>query len=176
MRLKTTLFAIAFITAGASSTLAAVSCPKPAFTKEQIVAAQNAWAEGIVAIGKSSDPKTTASAFIDKMYAYDLGTVLFKPTKARAVPFRGTKDKALSYFVTGKEAEDKGFALTPFTNVRFDNKDIVIDCDSALAMGHYYFTPKDGKEIEVEYSFGYIPAKDGSVKINLQHSSLPFQE
>ena len=56
MRLKTTLCAIAFIVAGASSTLAAVACPKPAFTKDQILAAQNAWAEGIVAIGKAEEP------------------------------------------------------------------------------------------------------------------------
>jgi hypothetical protein len=175
MRIKTTFLAMALVAFGATSALAAPLCKQPAFTKDQIVTAQKAWGDGIVAIGKASDPKGTASAFIDKMYAYDLGTVLFKPTKASAVPFRSTKEEALSYFVKGIEPEDQGFAITPFTNVRFKNEGIVLDCDSALAMGHYYFTTTDGKEIMVEYSFGYVPAKDGSVKINLQHSSLPFQ-
>ncbi|MFN7902765.1 MAG: hypothetical protein ACK5X3_00050 [Pseudomonadota bacterium] len=176
MTVKTTLLAATLIALGATSVFAKPLCKNTAFTKEQIAAVQQAWGDGIVAIGKASDPKAAASAFIDQMYAYDLGTVLFKPTKARVVPFRDTKEEALSYFVTGKEAEDKGFAITPFIKVRFENAGTVLDCDSALAMGHYYFTKTDGQEIKVEYSFGYVPAKDGSVKINLQHSSLPYRE
>ena len=43
-----------------------------------------------------------------------------------------------------------------------------------MAMGNYYFTGPDGKETKVEYTFGYIIGKDGKLKINLHHSSLPF--
>lgn len=101
--------------------------------------------------------------------------MLFKPTKAAADQFRGTKDEALSYFVTGNIAEDKGFALAPYSKVRFENEGMVIDCDSAMAMGNYYFTTTDGKDIKVEYSFGYVKDEDGELKINLHHSSLPYQ-
>jgi hypothetical protein len=39
---------------------------------------------------------------------------------------------------------------------------------------NYFFTPKEGKEVKVEYTFGYIKGKDGKLKINLHHSSLPY--
>lgn len=42
-------------------------------------------------------------------------------------------------------------------------------------MGNYYFTDANtNKEIKVEYTFGYIKDKDGNLKINLHHSSLPY--
>lgn len=143
-------------------------------TKEQILASQKAWGDGIVAIGAATDYQAAALKHIDSLYAYDLGTVLFKPTKARTDQFRGTKDEALSYFVGGSIPEDKGFALAPFKKVRFENDAMTMDCDSAIAMGNYYFTGPDNKEIKVEYTFGYVQDKGGNVKINLQHSSLPY--
>ncbi|NDF12570.1 MAG: hypothetical protein EB060_07165 [Proteobacteria bacterium] len=144
-------------------------------TKEEILAAQKAWGDGIVTIGKAEDHEKAAINHINKFYAYDLGPVLFKPTKASQVQFRDTKEEALSYFVGGKEPEDKGFALAPYTKVRFENHGIAIDCDSALAQGNYYFTKTDGQEIKVEYSFGYVEDKEGRLKINLHHSSLPYK-
>lgn len=144
-------------------------------TKEEINAAQKAWGDGIVAIGKAEDHKKAAMEHIEKLYAYGLGPVLFKPTKAAMVQFRDDKDEALSYFVGGKEPEDNGFALAPYTKVRFENHGIAIDCDSALAQGNYYFTKTDGQEIKVEYSFGYVEDKDGKLRINLHHSSLPYK-
>ena len=144
-------------------------------TKDEIIAAQKAWGDGIVNIGAAEDHKKAAMEHINTLYGYDNGAVLFKPTKASVVEFRDTKEEALSYFVGGKEPEDKGFALAPFTKVRFDNKGIIIDCDSALAMGNYYFTKTDGEEIKVDYSFGYVEDKNGHLKINLHHSSLPYK-
>jgi hypothetical protein len=144
-------------------------------TRQEILAAQKSWGEGIVAIGKSSEPKQAAIEHINRLYAYDLGPVLFKPTKASAVQFRDTKEEALSYFVGGQEPEDKGFALAPFTKVRFENHTIATDCDSALAQGNYFFTQTDGKEIKVEYSLGYVKDEKGNLRINLQHSSIPYQ-
>lgn len=144
-------------------------------TKGKILAAQKAWGDGIVAIGKAKDPQSAAKKHIDTLYAYDLGPVLFKPTKAAIVQFRDTKEEALSYFVGGKEPEDKGFALAPFTKVRFENTGIAIDCDTALAQGNYFFTKTDGQEIKVEYSFGYVEDAKGALKINLHHSSLPYK-
>lgn len=147
-------------------------------TPGEITAAQQEWGAGIVAIGTAytagEDYRAVASELIDRLYAFDAGGVLFKPTKASDQPFRLDTDSALSYFVTGSIAEDGGFAITPWTDVRFENADILIDSDSALAMGHYFFTDTGGTETKVEYTFGYVRGNDGRLLINLQHSSLPF--
>merc|ERR1712094_168288 len=71
-------------------------------------------------------------------------------------------------------AEDKGFAIAPWTAVRFDNKKTLFLSDSATAMGEYYFTGTDGSETKVEYTFQYRRASDGSLKIVVHHSSVPF--
>lgn len=144
-------------------------------TEQDVIAVQKQWGDGIVAIGKANDPQITALDHLDTLYGYDLSDVLFKPTKASKDQFRGTKEEALSYFVKGVVPEDKGFALAPYTQVRFENEGIITDCDSAMAMGNYYFTTTDGQDIKVEYSFGYIKDDEGNLKINLHHSSLPYQ-
>ncbi|MEM7003209.1 MAG: hypothetical protein AAF529_20645 [Pseudomonadota bacterium] len=141
---------------------------------QEVEAAQIAWGNGIIAIGKAKNPRPVAIDHIDKFYGFDSGAVLFKPTLASVDQFRGTKKEALSYFIGQDLAEDKGFALAPYVAVRWENEGIVTDGDSAMAMGNYYFTDKQGNETKVEYSFGYFKNEDGEVKINLHHSSMPF--
>lgn len=148
-------------------------------TREEVANAQQAWADCIVKIGKTSIAKADANAValscIDSLYAYDNGGVLFKPTKASLKQFRLTKQDALSYFVTGSIAEDHGFALQPWSKVRFENANTIIDSDSAISMGNYYFTDANsGKEVKVEYTFGYIQDQNGKLRINLHHSSVPY--
>jgi hypothetical protein len=150
-------------------------------TVDEIKQVQKEWANEIVKIGelfeKQEDYKTEAKNAINKLYGYSEGQVLFKPTKASIDQFRETPEEALSYFVTGIEAEDHGFAIHPWTYVRFDNNEqIYIDTDSAISMGNYYFTDKNGKEIKVEFTFGYKRAKDSRLVIFLHHSSLPFSQ
>lgn len=140
----------------------------------EVEAAQKGWGEGIVKIGKAKDPRKAAIAHLDEFYAFDHGQVLFKPTLASVDQFRGTKKEALSYFIGQDLAEDKGFALAPYTKVRWENEGIVTDGDSAIAMGNYFFTKTNGDVVKVEYSFGYVKDEDGNLKINLHHSSLPF--
>jgi hypothetical protein len=112
---------------------------------------------------------------VDTLYGYDEGTVLFKPTKAAEEQFRLTEDEALSYFVGGIIEEDTGFALQPWSAVRFENADIIIDTDSAVAMGNYFFTDVEtGDEVKVEYTFGYVRGADGDLLITVHHSSLPY--
>ena len=41
-------------------------------------------------------------------------------------------------------------------------------------MGNYFFTDTDGNEVKVEYTFGYMLDDQGSLRINLHHSSVPF--
>lgn len=170
--MKTLLTTTAAILALSAPTAWAKECSN--ITKDDVIAAQKQWGDGIVAIGKAEDHKTAALNHLNTLYGYDIGEVLFKPTKAAEDQFRGTKDEALSYFVKGSVPEDKGFALAPYTKVQFENEGIVTDCDSAMAMGNYYFTTTEGKDIKVEYSFGYVKDSDGKLKINLHHSSLPY--
>jgi hypothetical protein len=172
--MKNILITTALVALTATSAFAGECGTSHSITKAEILAAQKAWGDGIVRIGAAADHKKAAMEHIDALYAYDLGPVLFKPTKASVVQFRDDKDEALSYFVGGKEPEDKGFALAPYTKVRFENHAMTMDCDSALAMGNYYFTNTQGQEIKVEYSFGYVEDKNGQLKINLHHSSLPY--
>ncbi|MEM8919170.1 MAG: phosphoribosyl-AMP cyclohydrolase [Pseudomonadota bacterium] len=148
-------------------------------TAEEVAAAQQAWGEGIVTIGKAftdeADYNAAADEHIKKFYAYgDGATVLFKPTLAAEDQFRGTFEEAMSYFIGTEGSEDKGFAIKPWTAVRWENEGTIVDGDSAMAMGNYYFTDTDGNDTKVEYSFGYVRGADGDLKINLHHSSVPF--
>ena len=157
-------------------------------TEEEVREAQEAWGKAVVAVGKvysdGGDYKAVGKAGLDVLYGYHSGfDVLFKPTKARDFAVRTTEAEAVSYFVgadavdsshSGARAEDKGFALAPFTHVRWNNYGTIIDSESATAMGEYYFTGTDGSETKVEYTFQYRRAADGSLKIVVHHSSVPF--
>ena len=152
-------------------------------TAAEVEAAQTAWGEGIITIGEAftneGDYRQAATDHIDDFYAYEESeTVLFKPTLAAENQFRGTSEGALSYFVGTEGTEDDGFALAPYTAVRWENEGTVIDedGDKAVAMGNYYFTGTDGAETKVEYTFGYIKDEDGDLKITVHHSSLPFSD
>jgi len=151
-------------------------------TSSEVVAAQKEWGEGIVKIGQvftdGGDYKQAAKNHIESLYGYDLGIVLFKPTLASEDQFRETFDQALSYFVGGNETypEDKGFAIAPYTKVRWENSGIYAKkCDMALAMGNYYFTTTAGDEIKVEYTFAYIKDAKGKLRIVAHKSALPYQ-
>lgn len=149
-----------------------------AITEADVEAAQIAWGNGIVAIGAAftagEDYEAAARAHIEQFYAYGAHPVLFKPTLAAEDQFRGDFDEALSYFVGGSIEEDGGFAIAPYTNVRWENEATFIDSDSAMAMGNYFFTRTSGEEVKVEYSFGYVQDENGDLKIVLHHSSLPY--
>ena len=148
-------------------------------SEKMILKAQEEWGKGIVAIGKAKvngkDYRKVAKKHIDKLYDYDSGKVLFKPTKASEDQFRETFGQAHSYFVKGEVKEDGGFAINPWINVRFDNHQMFIDDDVAMAMGNYYFTTVNDEEVKVEYTFGYRLDGD-QLKIVLHHSSLPYSK
>ena len=149
-----------------------------ALTADDVTKIKTAWGEGIVKIGKvhkeGGDYKKAAKDHIEKFYAYGKESVLFKPTLASKQQFRGEFDGALSYFVGGNISEDGGFAIAPYTAVRWEPAGTTISGDTALSMGNYYFTKTDGKEVKVEYSFAFKKMDDGKLKIILHHSSLPY--
>ena len=141
--------------------------------------AQQAWGEGIVAIAMAhstgGDYVEVARNHVETLYAYGLTAVLFKPTLAAIEQFRPTFDQALSYFVASNNecSEDKGFAIKGWTNVRFENADVILEESTALAMGNYFFTAPDGDEVKVEYTIGYMVDSVGNLRIQLHHSSMP---
>ena len=150
-------------------------------TEREVVTAQKMWGDGIVRIGavfsNDGDYSGEAADFIQAMYGYDLSSVLFKPTLAANDQFRSSFDAALSYFVGGNDAyeEDKGFAIKPYTNVKFDNVGIINNsCRMAVAMGNYFFTDTKGGETKVEYTFAYVKDSDGDLRIVAHQSSLPY--
>jgi len=148
-------------------------------TKQNVLDAQAKWGAGVVKIGslRQSRPACEAYAneFLEDLYDFK-GIVLFKPTKCAVMQFRPTQAEALSYFIAGDNracSEDKGFAIQPWTKVRFENTGMILEEHRAIAMGNYYFTDLTGDETKVEYTFGYRNTH-GNLKIDLHHSSFPF--
>ncbi|MBI49422.1 MAG: hypothetical protein CL850_03935 [Crocinitomicaceae bacterium] len=149
-------------------------------TKDHVEKAQSNWGNGVVKIGSLKNDfhecENYTNSFLEQLYNFQNGTVLFKPTKCAHEQFRATKKEALSYFIAGENRacqEDKGFAIQPWTKVRFENSGMILENDRALAMGNYFFTDTEGNEVKVEYTFGY-KLDAGNLKIDLHHSSFPF--
>jgi hypothetical protein len=149
-------------------------------TEVQVLSAQNKWGAGVVNVGELKNNRVQCEAFtldfLNNLYAFDEGQVIFKPTKCANEQFRPTKESALSYFIAGDNRaceEDKGFAIQPWTKVRFENAGFILEENRAIAMGNYFFTDLEGNEAKVEYTFGYKLIND-ELKIDLHHSSFPY--
>lgn len=150
-------------------------------SRDDVERTQVAWGQGIVEIGASStweEAYSKAEKMILELYKVADGKLLFCPTKVSVVPFRHTLESAISYFVGNNPgyAEDSGFALEPWVEVRFENAGIITRQDNAIAMGHYFFKREDGSEVLVEYTFSYVVGPNGNLLIELHHSALPYAE
>jgi hypothetical protein len=149
-------------------------------TTDQIEKVQSKWGENLVEIGRhknnKEDYEMATNLMLNELYAFDNGEVLFKPTRATEKQFRLNLEAAKSYFIGGNPnfSEDLGFALEPWVSVKFVNGAIALKNNHAIAMGNYFFTSQNGEELKAEYTFGYIKDKRGDLKINLHHSSVPF--
>ena len=149
-------------------------------TKSQIHETQKKWGDGIVKIGALKDNESECleftSSFLNSLYDFENNDVLFKPTKAADEQFRPNFQMALSYFLGGSKSyctEDEGFAMKPWLDVKFVNSGFIIENERAIAMGNYFFTDSSGAVVKVEFTFGY-KLRNGSLVIDLHHSSLPF--
>ena len=156
-----------------------LSTKSKGIVETEVLEAQRIWAEAIVAIGEAytqkKDYRAVARKVVDRLYGYGKGLVLFKPSMASERQFRSTREEAISYFVTGIVPEDRGFAIRPWRKIRFENVGIIIDGDSAMVMGNYFFTDTNTeKEAKVEYTFGYFKDEQDKLRINLHHSSFPY--
>lgn len=155
-------------------------------TYEEVNAAQQAWCDALVKIGKlkeeGGDYKAFAEQVLSDAYNYDNGKVFFKPTLAFGdQTFRNTKEGALAYFVGGDSRfpNDKGFALKPWVKARYDNageknEGIQIYGSVAITMGNVWVTDKEGNEVMVDKTWVFRKGKDGKLRIIVHKSSLPF--
>ncbi|WP_338848381.1 hypothetical protein V8J88_05830 [Massilia sp. W12] len=155
-----------------------------AVTEKEVLSAQQAWCNALIDINAAYEKdgqaaaKALAGKVIDAAYAYQMGTVLFKPTlTVNPQTFRLTRAGALSYFVGGDASfpKDTGFALKGWRKCEAVNAGIFIDGNSAISMGKVHFTDKAGKVTTVDKTWGYIKDDAGNLRINLHHSSLEYQ-
>jgi hypothetical protein len=153
-------------------------------TEAEVEAAQKAWGAALISISqdykKSGIKKATKTAkkVLEDIYGYSYGMVLFKPTLASGEQtFRTTQQSALSYFVGGNKSfpADTGFALSGWEKFEFINAGVYIIGDFAITMGNVMLTDGAGKITKVDKTWGFKKEPDGSIRIVLHHSSLPFQ-
>jgi hypothetical protein len=168
----------------ATAAQSAASTTAIVVTQADIAAAQRAWGNALVQISTDFEAgglpraKATAGAVLDGAYGYNLGPVLFKPTLTEAPQtFRTTREGALAYFVGDNPAfpRDTGFALKGWRTVVFTNAATFINGDVALSMGNVSMTDKNGAVTTVDKTFGYKKGADGTMRIVLHHSSLPYK-
>lgn len=174
------LFALAL--AGAPA-VAKTPIVNTSISEAEVLAAQKAWGEALVAISdahaKSGQPaaKALAEKVLDGAYGYNLGPVLFKPTLTEAPQtFRTTRDGALAYFVGGNPSfpKDTGFALKGWKKVDVQNAAIFLAGDVASTMGNVSITDKDGKVTVVDKTWQFKKDDKGQLRIIVHHSSLPY--
>ena len=143
---------------------------------------QQKWGNSIIEIGKAyldkKDYLKLTENFLDELYYFNQGKVLFKPTKASHKQFRNKRNEFISYFIGHNKVsdEDKGFALEPWKNINFQNFDFITYDDIIISMGNYLFTDYENKKTKVEYSFGYMLNQESKLKIIFHHSSIPYKQ
>ena len=149
----------------------------------ELATARAAWGNGLVAISKAYDETgidgahDLADSLLDTLYGFEFGQILFKPTLSGGTQtFRTDKRGTLSYFI-GHNPEfpkDTGFGLKSWRDVRFETSSAFIEGDVAMWMGWVTFTDRNSNVVKADKSFGYRRAADGSLKLVLHHSSLPY--
>ncbi len=150
-------------------------------THDEVIAAQQAWVDALVEIGRlnttGGDYRAFAAEVLSTAYNYEHGEVFFKPTLTHGdQTFRNTKTGALAYFVGGVDAypDDKGFALNPWKSARFENSGVQIHGNVAITMGNVFVSDADGNEVMVDKTWAFKKGDDDQLRIILHHSSLPF--
>ena len=154
-----------------------------AITEKELTEARQIWGDSLVAISKAFDEdgihsaKQIAGVALDTAYGYNMGPVLFKPTMASGdQTFRPTREGALAYFVghDDKYPLDGGFGIKGWRKVESETSACFVQDDIAMWMGWVTFTDKNGGLTKVDKSWGYKKDEEGTLRIVLHHSSLPY--
>ena len=143
------------------------------------------WGNELIAISASYEKKgiehatSIAIEMLDRLYGFEFGPVLFKPTLSGGdQTFRTTKQGALSYFV-GHDPNypaDTGFGIKFWREVKSETSAIMIEDTVAMWMGRVMFTDKESNMVKVDKSFCFRRSQSGKLKIVLHHSSLPYED
>ncbi|WP_232834778.1 hypothetical protein [Pleomorphovibrio marinus] len=156
-------------------------------TYEEVNAAQQAWCDALVEIGRLYDTDGDYREYTEKVlkdaYNFENGKVFFKPTLAHGPQtFRTTKEGAMAYFIGGndKYADDSGFALKPWVEARYENVGsddygIQIYGSTAITMGNVWVTDKEGNTVMVDKTFVFKKTEDDKIRIIVHKSALPFE-
>jgi len=154
-------------------------------TVAEIEAAQVAWGEGLVSISTAfatgDDYVTIAAGVLNDLYGYEYDHVLFKPTLTNDVPFRLTWDEAASYFIGTSSPnlvipeDNAGFATNPWSAVEFTGWSYIINGETAIGMGLVNITDVEGGVTTVHKSMAWFRDTEGSLRLQLHHSSIPFE-
>ena len=151
--------------------------------EKDISDAVSAWGDGLLEISNAYEnsgiEKATlvAESMLDKLYGFNLGPVLFKPTlRGGSQTFRLTREGALSYFVGQNLVypQDSGFGIKSWRKVTAEASAIFIDQTIALWMGWVTLIDKNEQITKVDKSWGYKLDDKGNLRIILHHSSLPY--
>ncbi len=153
-------------------------------TEQELTEARKIWGDALVAVSMAFEEggidaaRKVAGEALDAAYGYNMGDVLFKPTLASGEKtFRPTRDGALSYFVGHSDEYplDGGFGIKGWRKVESQTSATFIQGDVAMWMGWVLCTDKDGNVTKVDKSWGYKKDENGTLRIVLHHSSLPYQ-
>ena len=152
-------------------------------TETDLAKARTTGGDGLIAISTAFDAggidaaKEIAGGLLESLYGFEFGPILFKPTlSGGAQTFRTDRTGTLSYFIGHNPdyPQDGGYGLKYWRDVSSGNGAFFIEGAIALWMGWMLFTDKHGDTVKVDKSFGYRHAADGSLKLVLHHSALPY--
>ena len=141
---------------------------------------QEKWATLVLQIGNAHRNNINLDKLVSELlhdvYAFNHTDLLFKPTLAKQKQFRSTKEEFISYFLGQNKVceEDTGFAIKDWKSIKFENYKIVELNNYFLSMGNYFFEKEKNEFLKVEYTFGFIKINNNELRINLHHSSLPY--
>ncbi len=150
----------------------------------EISKARQAWGEWLINTSSTFEnegidkAKILANATLDKLYGFEFGPILFKPTLSGGnQTFRIDKEGTLSYFIghNPKYPSDSGFALKSWRECKSETSSLFVENNIAMWMGRVLLTNQNGEIVKVDKSWGYKRSSNGSLKIVLHHSSLPYE-
>ena len=149
-------------------------------TKEQVIDAQNEWGSGVVKIGSLKDSRQECedftSNFLDKLYSFDNGPVLFKPTKCKFGNLEDPKQKR--HPILSQEMIEhvtKMVALQLTLGLKLDLK-IQTSFWKKIEQLRWAITFSQTlmeTRAKMEYTFGY-KLVNGALNIDVHHSSFPY--
>ena len=153
-------------------------------SETDLIKARSNWGKEIIKISKAYEDdgieraSLVALKMLDNLYGFNLGPVLFKPTLSGGdQTFRLSKAAALSYFV-GHNTEyplDTGFGIKHWREFKSETAAVFIDESIAMWMGWVTLTDANFKKVKVDKSWGYKLDGNGTMRIVLHHSSLPYE-